>query len=172
MSGSGWTGAAWAVVLAAVAALVGSITAAGPLHAQDRASLEAVTAEVMRLWEAGLPGELADLLDPGGVRVRTPRNSHPAMEVRQAVAALKEVHEESGLGPVTRRQLHALGGEPAKGFAELVWRPVPSGVGEPVERTVYVEYQWTDGAWRIVEIRILDAGEARRRTGDRRGPGR
>lgn len=150
-----WT-LGWAVAWAVAAA-----TLAPPLRAQDRVSLEAVTAEVMRHWEAGLPGELADLLDPGGVRVRTPAASYPAMEVRQAVAALKELHDESGVGPVERRQLHALGGQPPSGFAELVWRPLPSGVAEPVERTVYVGYEWSDGRWRIVEIRILDAGEPR-----------
>jgi len=172
----GWTAVAATVlgpvVGSVLGVLVGPFAAVSPLRAQDRVSLEAVTAEVMRSWEAGLPGELADLLDPGGVRVRTPRASYPAMEVRQAVAALEELHEESGVGPVERRQLHALGGEPARGFAELVWRPVPPGVAEAVERTVYVGYEWTDGAWRIVEIRILDGEEAPRPPGRRGSPAR
>jgi len=165
--GVGWT-VPWVAAGTVLGTVVGAFAAAGPLRAQDRASLEAVTAEVMRSWEAGLPGELADLLDPGGVRVRTPRATYPAMEVRQAVAALEELHEESGVGPVERRQVQALGGEPAKGFAELVWRPVPAGVGEPVERTVYLGYEWTDGAWRIVEVRILDAGRPRTPTREER----
>ena len=143
--------------------LVVPILAAGLLLPADAAAqadadeLRSAAAAVAPAWRSGDADALAGRLRPDGVRLHLPGRSHPALSVRLARAALAELHGSLGSGAVEVRQVRLLGGDPPRGFADLAWNPVAEGTREPVPHTVFVGLEHGDGAWWVVEIRVMPA---------------
>jgi hypothetical protein len=136
------------------------LAGADPASAQDlEAALGEAAGEFAADWQGGNVGRLAELMGEGTIRLHLPDGSHPALSVRLARAALEDLHGGVGVGPVETRQVRLLGGDPARGFAEMIWTPHPSDVSEAVAFTVFAGFEWRDSAWRIVEVRVLPMDE-------------
>jgi hypothetical protein len=140
----------------ALAALL--LTAPRVLLGQGSEEELSVTARAFAAaWEEGRTRELAEGMVSGGIRLHLPDASHPVIPVRLARAALQSLHDQAGRGPVSVRQVRLLGGAPARGFVEVVWSPLPEGMTEPLRYTVFAGLEERDGAWKVVEIRVLPA---------------
>lgn len=121
-------------------------------------------------WQGGDVGVLAGQMGDGSIRLHLPDGSHPALSVRLARAALEDLHGGVGVGPVEIRQVRLLGGDPARGFAEMTWTPHPSDVSEAVAFTVFAGFERRDSAWRVVEVRVLPRDEGGGATDGRIAP--
>ena len=144
-----------------VLALAFLVRGSPSLPAQERGDLEVAARAVAESWQEGRSDDLADRMVAEGIRLHLPTASHPVLPVRLARAALRALHDESGQGPVSVRQLRLLGGSPARGFAEMTWSPLPDGMTEPLRYTVFAGLEQRSDGWRIVEIRVIPAGGGR-----------
>lgn len=126
---------------------------------QEAADLGAVVGAVSRAWQAGEISAVGERMPSGGILLHLPAALHPVLSRRLATAALSDLHGRAGRGPVAVRQSRLLGGEPPRAFAEMAWSPVPPGVSEALDYTVFVGLEERDGAWWVVEIRVLPPGD-------------
>lgn len=105
-------------------------------------------------WSAGDAAALGGMMSPGGVRLNLEGGGHASVGVRQAVAALRDLHDLHRPGSTRITRVSAAGGDPPRGFAELQWSTV-TGAGEPRTFSLFVGFVQEGGAWRVSEIRVL-----------------
>lgn len=119
-----------------------------------QSSLEEAGRAFAARWFAGDVAGLAGLLHPGGVRLQLGQGGQAPVGVRQAAAALREVHQGvRGSGRVVR--ISPVGGSPPRGSMELDWRVSGAGPDEVLARSVFVVFTQEGGEWRASEIRVL-----------------
>ena len=105
-------------------------------------------------WSAGDAGALGGMMSAAGVRLNLEGGGHASVGVRQAVAALRDLHDLHRPGSTRLTRVSDAGGDPPRGFAELQWRTV-TGAGEPRTFSLFVGFVQEGGAWRVSEIRVL-----------------
>ena len=133
------------------------VAAASPAAAQPTPPDLQPDADVFAAaWQAGNVARVAGLFLESGIRLQLPDATHPSLSVRQATATVESVHRDAGRGPVRVIQLRVFGGDPARGFVELVWSPLPSGTGEPLSYTVYAGFEMGPEGWRLYDLRVLN----------------
>lgn len=138
------------VMLLAVFAL------AVPRAAAAQTPLGAFVAGVGRLWAAGDAGALTDLAPADGRIVLDLGDGRAeSVEARHVAAALRDLFRGRESVAVRSSQATLAGGQPPRGFGELVWVSRPRGVSDSETSTVYVGAVWEGGAWKIRELRIL-----------------
>lgn len=131
------------------------VTQALPAGRIAQEGLEEAARDFSRLWEAGTVGEIGKIMVPGGIRFHLQDQAHASLPPRQAVAALKDfLNRHRGLELAVARVSEA-GGEPPRGFAELVWRAVAAGTSEPIRYVVYIGFVLDQGSWRVFEVRVM-----------------
>lgn len=121
--------------------------------------LEGVIRSFARAWEAGDLEAVAGRLAEDGILLHLPGAVHPVLSHRLARAALGDLHDRAGRGAVAVRQSRLLGGAPPRAFLEMTWTPVPQGVSEPLEYTVFAGLEERGGGWWVVEVRVLSPGD-------------
>ena len=119
-------------------------------------SLEAAAVSVARIWEAGRPALLEELMVPTGIRFHLQEQAHASLPARKVVATLASfLNQHHGLEVAVTR-VSPTGGRPPRGFAELAWQAVARGTSEPLSYTVYIGFVLRDDeSWRITELRVM-----------------
>lgn len=105
-------------------------------------------------WSAGDAGALGGMMSAQGVRLNLEGGGHASVGVRQAVAALRDLHAAHRPGPARLTRVSDVDGAPPRGFVELQWSPV-TGAGESRAFSVFVGFVQDGGGWRVSEIRVL-----------------
>ena len=119
-------------------------------------TVEEAAERLAAAWGAGDLDAVMELAVDGSIRLDLGVREHPTLSPRQARAALGALMDERGRGPAEIRRARVLGGEPARAFVELSWRPRREGGREVVPHTVFLGLELRDG-WRVSEIRVLAA---------------
>lgn len=105
-------------------------------------------------WSRGDAGALGGMMSPEGIRLNLEGGGHASVGVRQAVAALRDLHETHRPGTARVTRISDAEGAPPRGFVELRWTTV-MGAGEPRDYSLFVGFVLDGGAWRVSEIRVL-----------------
>ena len=105
-------------------------------------------------WSSGDAGALGGMMSPQGIRLNLEGGGHASVGVRQAVAALRDLHETHRAGATRLTRISDAEGVPPRGFVELRWNTV-TAAGEPRDYSLFVGFILDGGAWRVSEIRVL-----------------
>lgn len=92
---------------------------------------------------------------PQRIRIQLGPTRHSGLTQRQATAALGDVLATRQESRCELEQVASAGGNPERGFAEVVWSSVPRGTSQRVTYTVFVGFLRIEGQWRVSEIRVL-----------------
>ena len=117
--------------------------------------LEQAAAGFARQWAAGDVSGLQSRFSQSGVRVQWEARPLGSLSPQRAGASIREYlgNREAASARVSR--VEEVGGEPARGFAEIRWESRMRGGSEMVTRTVFVAFVFEDGDWRVAELRVL-----------------
>lgn len=135
-----------------LAFLLGSVLAPG---APSQDSLEVTARRVAGLWERGDAAALGEMLRPSGVALDLGGRPHASLQVRQAVAAVRDLLGRDASRSVRLDRVTDVAGTPPRAYVEIAWETVPEGTSERMEYTVFLGLEQTDGRWWITEIRVL-----------------
>ncbi len=126
---------------------------AGACRAQ--ATLEEAAEAFVERWGGGDVGDLQRMFSAGGVRLQWDLRPLGALDSRHAMAAVHEYlgGRESLAARLTR--VEEVGGDPPRGYAEILWESRIRGTSEVVRRTIFVAFVSQGGAWRVTELRVL-----------------
>lgn len=123
-----------------------------------RAPLQPTLQEAGRVfagyWSAGDAAALGGMMSAEGVRLNLGGGGHASVGVRQAVAALRDLHDAHRPGAARVTRVSDPEGTPPRGFVELQWSTV-TAAGDPRMFPVFVGFVQDGGAWRVSEIRVL-----------------
>ena len=128
------------------------------VRAQQNGSADALgpfAAHIARLWEAGDADGIAELVGRGGrvsLDLGTPGGG---AQERHAAAALRALFSERESVSARPQRAAVSGGDPPRGFVELVWASRARGAKGASVARVYFGAIWEDGAWRLRELRLL-----------------
>jgi hypothetical protein len=141
-------------VLCALALLV---AAARPLAAQEppRQPLEEFVQQVAWLWNMGDVAALVDLLPLRDRVVLDTGEGTETVNPRHAAAALRALFDARETDDAHAIRVTLAGGDPPRGFGQLVWSFRTRGAPTSQSRSVYVGAVWQESAWRIGELRIM-----------------
>ena len=131
-------------------ALVATSTAA---QAQD---LDGAMSRFAAAWRRNDYKAIAALIARDGASIETDAGRLGPLGPRQAAAVLRVLFSERNTTQVRTRQLQDVGGNPQKGYAELVWTTMAPATTEPLRVVVFIEFiQESDREWRVSRIRLL-----------------
>lgn len=118
-------------------------------------TLEQAAAAFATQWAAGDVSGLQSRFSQSGVRVQWEARPLGTLSPQRAGASVREYlgNREAATTRVSR--IGEVGGEPARGFAEIRWESRIRGMSERVTRTVFVAFVYEDGDWRVAELRVL-----------------
>jgi hypothetical protein len=147
-------------ILLLFAALALGAPAPAPFPGPLQTPLGQAAESFARSWGAGDAGAIGELIAPEGVRLHLERAGRAPLPARQAVAALRDYFGGHRPGEARVGRLSEVGGDPARGFAEVIWLATPAGTSEASAVSLYVGFVQLPegGAWRVDEIRILRSG--------------
>lgn len=122
-----------------------------------RSGLEEVAGAFAWAWSEAHLDRIRDHLAPSPQRIRIQLgpSQHTGLTRRQAAAALGSVLETRRAGHSELEQVTVAGGNPERGFAEVVWSSVPTGTRQRVTYTVYVGFLRVEEEWRVTEVRVF-----------------
>jgi hypothetical protein len=133
-------------------ALAMAITATAA-QAQD---LDGALSRFASAWRRNDYKAIASLIAREGASIETDAGRLGPLGSRQAAAVLRALFSERNTTQVRTRQLQDVGGDPQKGYAELVWTTKAPATTETLRVIVFVEFvQESDRAWRVSRIRLL-----------------
>jgi len=136
-----------AVLLCAVVPATGS--------AQERDDLISTFHAVATNWARSDADGVLRYMTPSGVSMDVSDGPMGPLGERQAEALLRQLFDQGETVRVETGMLEQVGGTPARAFGAITWTTRPEGTRVPVERTVYFGLEWTRGAWRVAEIRLI-----------------
>lgn len=133
------------------------IAAAGPVRAQEppRQPLEEFVQQVAWLWNMGDVAALVDLLPLRHRVVLDTGEGTETVSPRHAAAALRALFDARETDDAHAIRVTLAGGDPPRGFGQLVWSFRTRGAPTSQARSVYVGAVWQESAWRIGELRIM-----------------
>ncbi len=137
---------------AAVLLCLGLLVPAHGLLAQP--ALDPAADRFVQAWLDGDISALGLMMRPAGIRLHLVGEDHLAIQPRQVQAALREFTAQYGGGEMVVSRVAPAGGDPSKGFADLLWLAPAPARGEVVTFTLFVAFTLEEGQWRITEIRI------------------
>lgn len=125
----------------------------GAAHAQD---LDGAMSRFASAWRRNDYKAIAALIARDGASIETDAGRLGPLGPRQAAAVLRGLFSERNTTQVRTRQIQDVGGNPQKGYAELVWMTMAPATTEPLRVVVFVEFvQESDREWRVARIRLL-----------------
>lgn len=137
-----------------LALLCGAATSAAAQQ-QPAFPLEDFVQQVAWLWSMGDVAALVDLLPPRERVVLDTGSGTEAVSQRHAAAALRALFDSRESAGARAVQATLSGGDPPRGFGQLVWTFRPRGGPVPQVRSVYVGAIHEGNAWRITELRVM-----------------
>lgn len=142
------------LVLLALLPSIPQRTGPGDLGDPLQPVLSEASRRFAQAWSDGDAGALGQMMSPSGVRLNLEGGGHASVGVRQATAALRDLHALHRPGPTRVTRVSDVDGTPPRGFVELGWRTI-TGAGEPRAFSLFVGFLLEDGVWRVSEIRVL-----------------
>jgi hypothetical protein len=122
-------------------------------QAQD---LDGAMSRFASAWRRNDYKAIASLIARDGASIETDAGRLGPLGPRQAAAVLRVLFSERNTTQVRTRQIQDVGGNPQKGFAELVWTTMAPATTEALRVVVFVEFvQESDREWRVSRIRLL-----------------
>ncbi len=148
-------GRRWLLLLVALAVGAAGRPAASQ-QSPPNARLEMFVLQVARLWADGNATELAALAPAEG-RIVLEIGAEPngLVQRRHAAAALRELFAARETVSLRPTRITIAGGQPMRGFGELVWLSRSRGVTIAQPATLYIGTVWEGGQWRVGELRLL-----------------
>ena len=129
---------------------------AQPVRAQTAPeSLGRFVATVAYLWSVGDAEGLTDLLPRDGQVLLDVGGGSEAVNARHAAAALRALFSDRQDASARPVRTNLSGGQPVRGFGEIVWAFRTRRVPIAQSRTVYIGAVWTGDAWHLSEIRLM-----------------
>jgi hypothetical protein len=124
-----------------------------PAPAQD---LDAAMFRFTSAWRRNDSKAISALIAREGVSIETDAGRFGPLGARSAAAILRTLFGERETTDVRTRQFQGVGGQPQKGYAELIWTTMAPATTEALRIVVFVEFvQEDDRQWRITRIRLL-----------------
>ena len=127
----------------------------GAVAAQDAGNLAGTFRAVAGQWARGDAAGVVRNLAPAGVSIDVGDGTMGPLSERQASALLRQLFDQGETVGVQAGMLERVGGRPPRGFGAITWITRPEGTRVPLRRTVYFGLDWTDGRWRVAEIRLI-----------------
>lgn len=118
-------------------------------------ALREEAARFAQAWVEGNSGELAGMMEPGGIRLRLRGEDHYSISPKQARVSLRSFMNQYEGGEAEVARVSVAVERADRGFAEIRWDCRVSGTSEPVIFTLFVAFSRTGTEWRISEVRIL-----------------
>lgn len=138
-----------------LAALAALMLSGSPAVAQAPAPLEQFVRRVGYLWQAKDVDNLVDLVTETEPVLLDRGSGTERVNGRHASAALRALFSDLESISVRPAKATVSGGQPVRGFGELIWvYRARGGPGEET-RSVYVGAVWNGRNWRISELRLL-----------------
>jgi hypothetical protein len=124
-----------------------------PAPAQD---LDVAMYRFAGAWRRNDFKAISALIARDGVSIETDAGRFGPLGARSAAAILRTLFGERETTDVRTRQFQGVGGQPQKGYAELIWTTMAPATTEALRIVVFVEFvQEDDRQWRITRIRLL-----------------
>jgi hypothetical protein len=124
-----------------------------PAPAQD---LDVAMYSLANAWRRNDYKVIATLIANDGVSIETDAGRFGPLGGRQAAAILRTLFGERATTQVRTRQFQAVGGNPQKGYAELIWTTMAPETTQPLRIVVFVEFiREQEREWKITRIRLL-----------------
>ena len=140
---------------ALLATLIALAAAAPSALAQSPAPIEDFVRRVGYLWEAKDVDNLVDMVTEAEPVLFDRGSGMERVNGRHAAAALRSLFSDLESISVRPSKATLAGGQPVRGFGELVWvYRDRRGPGEQT-RSVYIGTVWDGRRWRISELRLL-----------------
>lgn len=135
--------------------LLASCLLLGAARVEAQAPLEQFVRRVAHLWDAKDVDALVDLVSETDQMVLDTGRGMESVSVRHASAALRSLFSDRESVSVRPVRATLSGGQPQRGYGELVWSYRGRGAQSAQARSVYVGAVWNGRSWRITELRIL-----------------
>ena len=117
--------------------------------------LEVEAERFAQAWSGKDISLLSEGMAEEGIKLHLPDEEHILIRPRQARAALEAFLGRYGKGEAQVTRVSPTGGNPGKGFAEILWRTSSPALSDPVIFTLFVGFSSSTERWTVTEIRVL-----------------